>query len=60
MNHFIFQFKSHFAGQTMESIDLAAVNHFFNSTPTKARGPVKNKVGCPIMDMKALISQLGI
>jgi hypothetical protein len=59
MNDFIFQFKSHCVGRTMESIDLSAVNHFINGTPTKARGPEKKKVGWPIRDMKALVSQLG-
>jgi hypothetical protein len=59
MNEFIFQFKYHYAGQMMERNNLAAVNYLVNDSPTKARGPGKNKFGWPIRDMKELISQLG-
>jgi hypothetical protein len=59
MNDFIYQFKYHFSGQTIERDDLAAINHLINDSPTKSRGPGKNKVGWPIRDMKALVSQLG-
>jgi hypothetical protein len=45
MNDFIYQFKYYFSGQTLEGDDLAAINHRVNDSPTKSRGPGKNKAG---------------
>ena len=59
MNDFIFQFKAHCEGHPLDSIDLAAINHYINNSPTGAGRTGSRHYGWPAKDMKELVSNAG-
>jgi hypothetical protein len=59
INDFIFQFRAHCGGQPLDTIDLAAINHFINNAPAGAGRTDNRHYGWPAKDMKELLSHPG-